>query len=269
MYHKKGRGAMKSHYVASPRKTGIQALALLCFVFAALVATGAAAQSTEAQADTQRSEKAKPHKLDTRAGIRISYLSFANESMKETYEDCLFFTFEGVAWVKPQLGLSIEVGYMTAEGTPLRPPSTWELLNSWAKLTAMPIGVNALYRFTKGSPAEPITPYVGIGPTLWIGGERLYANASRMYHGINEAFEANLLAVNIFGGGQALCGSTFRLGGNIRGVLEIRYSLTSSGGLADVVDAEDEGLIEPALYSVVKRSDFEFSGWRVDVGVQW
>jgi hypothetical protein len=251
------------------KKTRMLALTVLCFVSSAVVPSSAGAQSTGAQTKAQSYENDQPDKAQESTGMRISYLSFANESMKETYENCVFVTFEGVAWVKPKFGLSIELGYITGEGTPLRPSSTWELHNSWAKFTAMPLGVNALYRFTRGSPTEFVTPYVGLGPTLWIGGERLYANASRMRYGIYDAFEANLLAMDVFAGGQALFGSTFRLGDSVRGILEIRWSQTSSGGLFDLVEEEDKGRIEPKLYDVVKRSDFEFSGWRIDVGLQW
>jgi hypothetical protein len=259
---------MKSHKRTFTGRTHALTLIVLFIVFAG-AASDVAAQPAEAQTEAQSDENAQPRKLDASGTVRISYLSLANESMKDTYENCLFFTLEGVAWLKPKFGLSIEVGYITDKGTPLRPSSSWELLNSWAKITAMPLGVNALYRFTRGSPREFITPYVGAGPTLWIGGERLYANASRMYHGLHEAFEADLLALNVFAGGQVLCGSTFRLSDSVRGVLEIRWSQTSSGGLVDVVEDKDKGLIEPKLYGVVKRSDFEFSGWRIDVGVQW
>jgi hypothetical protein len=260
---------MKLQYRKILKKTRMLALTVLCFVSSALVASGAGAQPTGAQTEAPSTQKVQSNSTQQYGGGRVSYLNFVNKSMQEVYDNCFFWTIDGVAWVKPKIGISAEFSYITDKGTPLRTASNWNLSDSWVKLTAIPIGINFLYKFTSGSKQEFASPYVGLGPTLWIGGERIYANASRMRYGIHEAFEANLLAMSIFAGGQLLCGSTFRLGESFRGVVEIRWSQTSSGGLSDLVQEEDKGRIEPKLYGAVERSDFDFSGWRIDLGMQW
>jgi hypothetical protein len=198
---------------------------------------------------------------------QIGYHTFMGESMSDSYDPVLVVTAEALAWGE-KFGLSFDLGWMTGEGTPPLTESNWEVEDSWLKMSALSLGINVLYRFMNEDNEGFFEPYVSIGPGLWIGSERISATASRMPIGIYEGFYTELLAVAVSFGGSAAIGTTMRISGRYRALIEVRQTLTTSG-TTDVLEDEEKADFDSSLYSAVRRPEFSFTGWRVDVGVQW
>jgi hypothetical protein len=205
---------------------------------------------------------------ETAAWSYIGYYTFANESMDESYGPGWLVGLGGVGWGE-RIGLGVEMGFLGCEGTPTLIDSDWDVDDSWVDMTAIFLEINVLYSFIDTSSQATFKPFVGLGPALWFGWERISTDASRMPAGVFESFHAELLGVGLSYGGCAMLGTTIRLTDDFSALVEVRGVLSSSGGMGDLVTEEDEDDFNSSLYSVVERPDFNFTGWRIDVGIQW
>jgi len=206
--------------------------------------------------------------MEKRMGLRFEYIGFASDAMSESYDYSIALMGDAVLWGKKNLGLAIEFGVIGADGTPRSVESDWNVDTSRIALVAMPLAVDLLYRLREPNPSARLAPYLGIGPVLWIGEEKLSATASRSNLGVTEGFEAELNAIGVNFGLQAIVGSTVRLAGTWFGVIELRWAQAITTGGEDFVKDEHKGIVEPALYAVVRRSDFDLSGWRICLGLR-
>ena len=68
---------------------------------------------------------------------------------------------------------------------------------------------------------------------------------------------------------HAAVGTTVRVTEAFRALFEVRWILSTSGDTVDLSDAEDEAGFDSSLYKAVERPGYNFTGWRIDVGVQW
>lgn len=234
-------------------------LLFICFLF--MFAAGAPAQTSGTESDI--SDNAW-----TTAGLRLGYLGFSNESMEAGYDYLMVSTFQGTIWTRRGVGFGAELGWASAEGQPQQMESTWNLSDSWIKVQVLNVGLNFLYAFMNPSPSSTFMPYVGLCPALWIGSERIAADASRQRIGLDEAFRTNLLATGFAYGGHAVLGSSIAVGRGARVLFEARWT-QSWGDLFDLSEEEEKEGFESTLYQTVMRTDFNFTGWRIDVGVEW
>jgi hypothetical protein len=200
--------------------------------------------------------------------MQIGYHSFTNTSMSDSYDPVLVGTAGGVIWGE-KFGLGAEFSWTAGKGMPALKNSNWAVSDSWVKMTAYMLGFNALYRFANSSGDELFEPYVMAGPALWIGSERISATASRMPVGIYESFRAELLALAVSFGGNAAVGTTIRIKDKFRAVFEVRWILSTSGSTGDITSEEEQPDFDSSLYEAVERPGFNFTGWRIDLGVQW
>jgi hypothetical protein len=200
--------------------------------------------------------------------IYFGHLSFTNESMSDAYESVWLGAVEGMGWGK-RFGGSIELGYMQGDGKPALLDSEWVTNSSWIKMKTVFIGINALYSLRGHVDKPTFRPYVGLGPALWIGTERIAAGASRESGSIWEEFEAEALGLGVSFGGCVVFGSSIRVADDLGFLIEVRGVLSSSGSVADLVDEEEQELIDSTLYRVVERTDFSFTGWQINFGVRW
>ena len=226
------------------------------------------AQPVDSQAAQISLAGSRAEGMEKRVGFRFEYIGFVSEAMRETYDYSISVMGDAVLWGERNMGLGFEFGVIGAEGTPRLVGSDWNVETSRIALVAIPFAVDFLYRFKGTSPSASLVPYLGLGPVLWIGEEKLSATASRFSLGVEEGFEAELTAVGVNFGVQAIVGATVRLGGNLLGVIELRWAQAFTTGGEDLVKDEHKGLVEPALYAVVQRSDFDFSGWRIGLGLR-
>ena len=147
--------------------------------------------------------------------------------------------------------------------------SDWIVDDSWCKMNAIYMGFNVLYSFTGVSDSGLFKPYAGIGPVIWLGSERISADAWRRPAGVYESFHAELLGFGVSYGGCAMIGSDIRVTEKISILVELRGILGSSESMAEIPEEEEEEDFNSSLYSVVARPDFNFTGWRFDIGFQW
>ena len=202
------------------------------------------------------------------AKMQIGYHSFVGNSMSDSYDPEYVGTLGGVFWGE-KFGFGGEFSWMNGKGTPVLRSSNWDVNDSWVKMTAYMLGINALYRFANSSNNELFEPYVLLGPALWIGSERISATASRMPVGIHESFRAELLALAVSFGGNAAVGTTIRIKDKYRALFEVRWIVSTSGGTGDLATEEEQPDFDSSLYEAVERPGFSFTGWRIDLGVQW
>ena len=94
---------------------------------------------------------------------------------------------------------------------------------------------------------------------MWVGGETLTAEATRTSDGSEEGFSSEQLALGITFGASAMVGTTVRIKGVFKAVIEARYVVSSSGSFMDLVDEEDQDLLDATLYSAVQRPGFNFT----------
>jgi len=205
--------------------------------------------------------------VETFTWLYIGYYTFTSESMSETYGPGWLGAIEGVGWGK-HFGGGIELGFFGGKGTPPLIDSDWVVNSSSIKMTTLFLGINALYSFKDTSDSGFFRPYVGLGPTLWFGWERIVVDASRSRVGFEEEFYAELLGLGLAYGGSAMIGTSMHIN-KFSLMVEARGVLSSSGSVADMISEEDEEAFNSSLYSVVERPDFNFTGWRIDFGIQW
>jgi hypothetical protein len=202
------------------------------------------------------------------ARVQIGYHSFTGTSMNDSYDPVVVGTIGGIAWGE-KFGLGVEFSFSSGEGTPALRTSNWDVSDSWVKMTAHMLGFNALYRFANSSGDDLFEPYVMAGPALWIGSERISATASRMPVGIYESFQAELLALAFSFGGNAGVGTTIHIKDRLRALFEVRWIVSTSGSTGDLATEEEQADFDSSLYEAVERPGFSFTGWRIDLGVQW
>jgi len=199
--------------------------------------------------------------------VQFGYHTFTTASMSEAYDPVSVLTLENVWWGK-RFGFGFELGFTGGQGTPPQTDSNWNVGNSWVKISAVSIGLNALYRFMNTSNEGFLEPYASLGPAIWVGGERISAEATRSPVGVDEGFKAELLAVGVAYGANAALGTTLRVAGGVRALFEVGWTVTS-GGTEDLSEEEEIENFESSLYSAVSRPGFDFTGWRFDIGLQW
>jgi len=171
--------------------------------------------------------------------------------------------------VKKGFMLGFEIGWISGKGTPPLVDSDWVVTDSSAKMWALLLEPNVHFNFMDDTGSELFGPYVAAGPGMWVGGERLTAEANRTSTGTQEAFRTEQWAMRLSFGVSAKVGTTVRIKGKFKLLIEARYVLTTSGSMLDLVDEEDKDLIDATLYSAVQRPGFNFTGWQISWGIQW
>jgi len=258
-------GGRKIDYKAS------SALPIVCVsVFCLAVTYAGARQAWASDPDAQVEAKAaaKDTRLPSITRASFGYHSFAASSMRNTYDHAVTTTSVEL-WPGKLFDASVEIGWMTAQGTPLKRNSDWVTSDSWIKMKVLTFGVNAIHRLRNTAGKGFFEPYVGAGPILYLGSERVSVEASRVRAGIEEGFRDELLAIRASVGGAAMLGTTVRVIRDVRFVAEVRGVLTSSSGTADLNEEKDKEAFEAFLYRVAERPNFSFTGWTGYVGFQW
>jgi hypothetical protein len=202
------------------------------------------------------------------ARVRAGAHKFTDSNMEAAYDPVFVGSVEYLTVAKG-FGLGFELGWTSGEGTPQPVESDWEVTASSVTMWALLLEVNLYYNLLDDQGRNPFMPYIGLGPGLWFGGERIAAEATQAPVGLVEGFNAEQLALGLSFGLSAIVGTTVRLQDSLKLLVEGRYVVSSSGSMVDLVDEEDEVLIDYTLYSAVERPGFNFTGWQVTVGIQW
>jgi opacity protein-like surface antigen len=200
--------------------------------------------------------------------VRGGAQEFTDSDMKAAFDPVFVGSVEYLM-VPKGFGVGFEIGWTSGEGTPQTTGSNWEVTASSVTMWALLLEVNVYYNLLDDKGRNPFMPYIGLGPGLWFGGERLSAEATRAPVGLVEGFNAEQLALGVSFGLSAIVGTTVRLWDDFKLLAEGRYVLSSSGSMVDLVSEEDEVIIDNTLYEAVERPGFNFTGWQVAVGVQW
>lgn len=239
-------------------------------IFCLALSSAGARQVLASDPDAQGEAKAavRDARLPSITRASFGYHSFAASSMRDTYDQA-FVTTSAELWPGELFDASVEIGWISAQGSPLERDSNWVTNDSWIKMKALTFGVNAIYRLRHTGGEGFFEPYVGAGPILYLGSERVSVEASRVRAGIEEGFRDELLAIRASVGGAAMLGTTVRVIRDVRFVAEVRGVLTSSSGTADLNEEKDKETFEAFLYKVAERPNFSFTGWTGYVGFQW
>jgi len=200
--------------------------------------------------------------------ISIGYHSFAGSSMDPSYGGVLITKIGGVIWGR-KIGVELEAGWMQAEGTPPVINSDWRLARSYLQMGSVSFGINGLYSFIDRSEKNLFQPYAGIGPVVWVGWERIEADASLNMKGIFQGFNAELPGIGAYIGGCGLIGTTINITENYGLVMQFKGIISTSGPMSDLITEEEEGVYKSSIYRVVERPEFSFTGWRIECGFQW
>jgi hypothetical protein len=207
--------------------------------------------------------------VPTAVRIRVGPHTFTTDKMSETYDPVFIGSVEFLT-VKRGFGMGFEIGWTGGEGTPPLADSDWVVTDSWVKMSALLLEINAHYNLLDDTGSEWFGPYAAAGPAMWVGSERIAAEATRAPVGIVEGFNAEQLALGISFGASAMIGTTVRIKGKLKALVEVRYVLSTSGAMLDLVpEEEDEEILDATLYSAVERPGFNFTGWQITIGIQW
>ena len=210
-----------------------------------------------------------PDPVPTATRIRAGSYTFTTDKMSETYDPMYFGSVEFLT-VKKGIGMGFEIGWTSGEGTPPLVDSDWDVTDSWVKMSAVLLEINIHYNFLDDTGSELFGPYAAAGPAMWVGSERIAVEATRAPVGIVEGFTVEQLALGLSFGASAMIGTTARIKGNFKALIEARYVLSSSGAMLDLVpEEEDNDRLDATLYSAVQRPGFNFTGWQITMGVQW
>ena len=201
--------------------------------------------------------------------IRVGAHTFTTDKMSEAYDPVYVGSVEFLM-VKKGVGFGFEIGWISGEGTPPLVDSHWVVTDSWVKMSALLLELNVHYNFLDDTGSELFGPYVAAGPAMWVGSERIAAEATRAPVGIVEEFKVEQLALGLSFGVSGMIGTTVRIKGNFKALIETRYVLSTSGSTLDLVsEEEDNDRLDATLYSAVERPGFNFTGWQITIGVQW
>jgi len=207
--------------------------------------------------------------VPTATRIRVGPYTFTTDKMSETYDQVYVGSLEYLTVTKG-FGMGFEVGWTSATGTPPLVDSDWEVTDSWVKMSALLLEVNIHYNLLDDTGSELFGPYAAVGPAMWVGSERIAAEATRAPVGIESGFYAEQLALGLSFGASAMIGTTVRIKGDYKALIEARYVVSSSGAMLDLVpEEEDNDRLDATLYSAVQRPGFDFTGWQITVGFQW
>ena len=210
-----------------------------------------------------------PNAVPTATRIRAGSYTFTTDKMSETYGQVYVGSLEYLM-VKKGFGMGFEIGWTSGEGTPPLVDSDWVVTDSWVKMSALLLEVNVHYNLLDDTGSELFGPYAAAGPAMWVGSERIAVEATRAPVGIVEGFSVEQLALGLSFGASAMIGTTARIKGNFKALIEARYVLSSSGAMLDLVpEEEDNDRLDATLYSAVQRPGFNFTGWQITMGVQW
>ena len=201
------------------------------------------------------------------AGGRLVYHNFALSDMPDTYDDCFLFVAEAVIWLKGRQGWRIEGGYVQRKGRSRLGNSAWNVTESELSLNAIPLHASFLYRLRTTEEQHLLVPYVGIGAGTFLGIENLAATATDT--GNEGGFEAHSRALRASGDIHVLLGTQMRFGMGVEGILEARWTQSTNGSTVDLIKEEEQEDYDSTLFKAVRRSDFNFTGWSVELGLRF
>jgi len=198
----------------------------------------------------------------------IGFYQFTSESMREVYGSAVTL-FLSNTWWGEKFGGGVELGFFECEGTPEKISSEWSIGESSLKMNSLYFGINAYYNFIGSSDTNFFNPYVGIGPVMYIGWERIAVEASICPIGIEEGFYAELLGVGVSFGACTMLGTTIHLSDKVNGLVEFRYIVSQSSEMGDLIEDEKKDDFNSSLYRVVKRPGYNLRGWQINFGIQY
>jgi len=109
-------------------------------------------------------------------GARLVYLGFDSPAMWSCYDNSWAIMLESQMWFG-RSGVRAETGFLIDKGTPTLEVSEWTVDSSELGLWVVPILADFLYAL-RSTPGEPsFVPYVGLGGGVFLGIEKLAANA--------------------------------------------------------------------------------------------
>ena len=202
-------------------------------------------------------------------GFAVGYMNFTESLMSDTYGGMISVQGYLGGWFKNRMGLRMELSFWGTSGTPVSVNPEWDVTSSNIKMGGMTLGGTFLYSLREEPRKSIFLPYVGAGIDGFFGAENIGATASRVTTGGTEEFSADVWGLRAAFAGHVLVGMKLRLTDKYPLVLEGRWTQSGKGSNADM---KDESMVEAfnlTLYDAVKRSDFDFTGWSIQVGVEW
>lgn len=214
-------------------------------------------------------EMAVPEGQELISGLTVSFMYFTESLMNDSYGGVTNALGYVGGWDKSKMGFRLEFSIWGTSGTPNRVNPEWNVTSSNIKMGGFTLGGTFLYSL-RGDPTKNIfLPYVGAGIDGFFGAENIGAAASRKRGSVEEGFEADAWGLRAAFATHALLGARMRVTDKYRFVLEARWTQCGKGSNADLIEKEKEELFDFTLYNAVKRSDFNFTGWSIHVGLEW
>lgn len=202
-------------------------------------------------------------------GLSLGYHVFTGDLMDEIYGGLMEGFVYGGFWFKNRFGFRGEMSFLGASGTPSIADTSWTISSSTIKMGAVSLGGTCLYSLTGDPTSDIFVPYIGVGIDGIFGAEKISAEASRIQGSTEEEFGAEVWSVRVAFAGHAVLGTRIRATDKMRLAIEARWTQSGKGSNADLEEEELTQAFEATLYSAVKRSDFDFTGWSVHVGIEW
>lgn len=200
------------------------------------------------------------------SGASLVIHLFTNDLMKDSYTALVGGRYYGGHWFKNRMGYRFFLDLSGASGTPQRVDGGWEVTSSDIQMSMLSLGGTYLYSL-RGDPTKTIfIPFVGAGLQGIFGAEKLSARAT---WNTVETFETDVWSIRTAFAVHALLATRIRVTDQWRFVLEARWTQSGKGSNLDLKDEAERKLLQQTLYSAVRRSNFDFTGWSIHAGLEW
>jgi hypothetical protein len=197
-------------------------------------------------------------------GIIIPYHSFTRSEMESGYDHYFGTVFDAVGF-RGHYGAMVEAGYLQRDGAPRLIESKATIISSALDMWAIPFGGAFLYSMKNYEASSRVHPYIGIGFSFLLGGEKLSVSAKDLL----ERWNGYLWATRLAFAGRALAGAQIRLKDNLAAVVQAEWMQAGKGTRIDWVTDEDKKDAEKYIYEQAQRPDFDFTGWSIAVGIRY
>jgi len=233
-------------------------------------AAPAAEPVAEAPRRTITTEYQTPLALQTRSfpTWRAIYLNVTESETRDAFGDFFGIAAGGMTWwLTARSGIEGEIGFISSKGSARVLDPSWNVQTGTLEMWALPMSVNYLYRLGGHGGSPNFAPYIGTGIGLVPGLERMRLNATQG----DVEFAANLGAFRGAFEGHGILGADFHLSESFHGIIESRWTHSGDGSTVEAVDekkAEDVAA-SALLHSIIRRSNFNFTGWGIQAGFRW
>jgi opacity protein-like surface antigen len=200
------------------------------------------------------------------SGASLAVQVFTGDLMNDSYTALVGGRYYGGHWFRNHMGYRVFLDLSGATGTPQRVDADWEVNSSEITMSILSLGSTYLYSL-RGDPTKSLfIPFVGAGIEGIFGAEKLSARAT---WNTVETIETDVWSIRTTFAVHALLATRIRVTDQWRFVLEARWTQSGKGSNLDLKDEAERKILHETLYSAVRRSDFNFTGWSIHAGLEW